>query len=136
MGGLAVVSLLRLPISLGVLFGLAAVYALAARQVVLLLSSLMATETSAPSVHDTASIRQAALARTPAILASLVCTALMVIPTAYVGGEAGTELLYPMAVVMLGGLVSTLVLLMLVMPALYLWVGQERQAEMQLDYAT
>lgn len=135
-GGLAAVSLAGLPISLGVLIGLAGIYALAARHTVLLIGRTLAAAGPGSLRADAMHLQDAARDRVPAILATVACSALVVVPAAYLGGSAGSELLYPMAVVVLGGLVSTLLLITIILPALYLWVGHEREADMSLDYAT
>jgi Cu/Ag efflux pump CusA len=58
----------------------------------------------------------------PTVLTALLLAALLV-PLAVLPTVAGTELARPFAVVVLGGLVSALLLDLLVLPALYLWVG-------------
>jgi Cu/Ag efflux pump CusA len=49
---------------------------------------------------------------------------LALVPLALAGGEPGSELQTPMAIVMLWGLLSSTALNMLVVPALYLRFGQ------------
>jgi Cu/Ag efflux pump CusA len=44
------------------------------------------------------------------------------IPLVVLGGAAGTEVLFPLAVVVLGGLVTSTLLTLFVVPALYLVV--------------
>jgi Cu/Ag efflux pump CusA len=52
---------------------------------------------------------------------------LALIPLAFGGGEPGNELQTPMAIVILGGLLSATALNMIVLPALY-WMFGERTA--------
>ena len=52
-------------------------------------------------------------------------TGLALVPLALAGGEPGNEIQSPMAVVVLGRLLSAVVLNMLVVPALYLRYGVE-----------
>jgi Cu/Ag efflux pump CusA len=52
---------------------------------------------------------------------------LALIPLAIAGGEPGNEIQSPMAVVVLGGLLSAVVLNMVVVPALYLRYGVDRR---------
>jgi Cu/Ag efflux pump CusA len=58
---------------------------------------------------------------------------LALIPLALGGGEPGNELQTPMAVVILGGLLSATALNMLVLPALYLLYGRSPVAEAARD---
>jgi Cu/Ag efflux pump CusA len=50
---------------------------------------------------------------------------LALVPLAFGGGEPGNELQTPMAIVILGGLLSSMALNMIVLPALY-WIYGER----------
>jgi Cu/Ag efflux pump CusA len=46
------------------------------------------------------------------------------VPIAFGGTRAGYEIEHPMAVVILGGLVTSTLLNLFVVPALYLWQGR------------
>ncbi|HEU0076659.1 MAG TPA: efflux RND transporter permease subunit [Longimicrobiaceae bacterium] len=59
------------------------------------------------------------------VLMTALSAGLALIPLALAGGEPGNEIQSPMAVVVLGGLLSAVVLNMLVVPALYLRYGVE-----------
>ena len=65
---------------------------------------------------------QGALDRLNPILMTTITTGLALIPLALKGGEAGNEIQSPMAVVILGGLLSATVLNLLVIPCVYRWV--------------
>jgi Cu/Ag efflux pump CusA len=54
-------------------------------------------------------------------------TGLALIPLAIAGNIPGQEIEYPMAIVILGGLVTSTVLNLLVVPTLYLRFGKSRQ---------
>jgi Cu/Ag efflux pump CusA len=54
------------------------------------------------------------------VLMTALCAALGLIPLAMKMGQPGSELLAPLAIVVLGGLVSSTLLNMLVVPAGYL----------------
>lgn len=65
-------------------------------------------------------VRQGAEERLVPILMTALATALALVPLALAGGEPGSEIQAPMAVVILWGLVSSTSLNMLVVPAVYL----------------
>lgn len=62
------------------------------------------------------------------VLMTALSAGLALIPLAIAGGEPGNEIQSPMAVVVLGGLLSAVALNMLVVPALYLRYGAETHA--------
>jgi Cu/Ag efflux pump CusA len=63
------------------------------------------------------------------VLMTALSAGLALIPLALAGGEPGNEIQRPMAIVVLGGLLSAVALNMLVVPALFLRYGVERRAE-------
>ena len=65
------------------------------------------------------------------IVAALVVAGLALIPLTLAAGEPGKEILYPVAVVILGGLVSSTLLDMAVTPAVFFAFGR-RAAERAL----
>jgi Cu/Ag efflux pump CusA len=69
-------------------------------------------------------IERGALERLSPILMTALCAGLALLPLAVRGGEPGSEILTPMAIVILFGLLSSTALNMLVVPALYLTFGR------------
>jgi len=65
------------------------------------------------------------------ILMTAITMALAVVPLAVSGNIAGLEILRPMAVVILGGLVTTTLLSLVGVPAMYLLFGAAREAELE-----
>lgn len=61
------------------------------------------------------------------ILMTAITTGLAFLPLVIFGNVAGSEILYPMAVIVLGGLVTSTLLTLLVVPALYLGFGETRE---------
>ncbi|MEA2788245.1 MAG: hypothetical protein QOG73_651, partial [Acetobacteraceae bacterium] len=57
--------------------------------------------------------------RLPAVLASAITIGAIALPFAVLGNIAGLEILHPAAVVILGGLVTSTILTVFVVPALY-----------------
>jgi CzcA family heavy metal efflux pump len=71
-------------------------------------------------------VRRAAMERLAPILMTALAAGLALVPLALAGGEPGSEIQSPMAVVILSGLLSSTLLNMLVVPALYLRFGALR----------
>jgi Cu/Ag efflux pump CusA len=79
-------------------------------------------------VTDTeTAVRRGALERLSPILMTALATGLGLVPLALAGGQPGSEIETPMAVVILCGLVTSTALNMLVVPALYLRFGSVRR---------
>jgi Cu/Ag efflux pump CusA len=62
------------------------------------------------------------------ILMTALCAALALLPLALKGGAPGYEIEYPMALVILGGLVTSTLLNLFLLPALYLAFGRGKRA--------
>ena len=62
------------------------------------------------------------------ILMTALASALALVPLALGGGKPGNEIQTPMAIVMLCGLTSSLILNMVIIPALYLKLGRPAKA--------
>ena len=70
----------------------------------------------------------AAVERLAPILMTALATGLALVPLAVAGNKPGHEIEHPMAIVILGGLVSSTLLNLFLMPALYARFGRERLA--------
>ncbi|HUP01770.1 MAG TPA: efflux RND transporter permease subunit [Gemmatimonadota bacterium] len=71
-------------------------------------------------------VQQGSMERLNPILMTALCAGLALIPLALGGGEPGKEIQAPMAIVVLGGLLSSTALNMVVVPALFLRYGEHR----------
>jgi Cu/Ag efflux pump CusA len=122
-GGVAAVALTGSTLTLGAMVGFVALFGMAARNTILLVSHydhLVHTENQ-PWNLDTAS-RGAEERLTPVLLTALL-TGLALLPVALQLHQPGHEIEGPMAVVILGGLVSsTLVSLLLIPPLAARWL--------------
>ncbi|MFC1400680.1 efflux RND transporter permease subunit [Streptacidiphilus jeojiense] len=72
--------------------------------------------------RDDADVRRAAGRTAPAVLTTAVALALLVAPFVVRGDIPGMELARPFALVVLGGLVSTTLVTLVLLPALQLWL--------------
>jgi CzcA family heavy metal efflux pump len=116
-------------LSMGALFGFVTLFGLATRNSILLISHyehLVAKE--GMTWGKEAAIRGASERLVPILMTALV-TALGLFPLALGTGEAGREIEGPMAVVILGGLVTSTLLNLLVMPTLALRFGRFAKSE-------
>ena len=69
------------------------------------------------------------------ILVTVVTTAAAMVPLVLLGKIAGLEIVHPIAVVILGGLVTATVFTLHVVPALYLRFGAGRERDLGLTEA-
>jgi Cu/Ag efflux pump CusA len=122
-GGVAAVAVTGGSLSLGAMVGFVALFGMAARNTILLVSHydhLVITE--GQSWNLATALRGAEERLTPVLLTALL-TGLALLPVAIQMREPGHEIEGPMAVVILGGLVSsTLVSLLLVPPLAARWL--------------
>ena len=70
-------------------------------------------------------ILRGAAERLSPILMTAFATGLALVPLVVMGNRPGHEIEFPMAVVILGGLVSSTLLSLVLLPVLYQWVGKE-----------
>jgi len=110
-------------LSLGSLIGFVTVLGIAARNGIMLVSHFRHLEEEgkpfAPGL-----VVQGAQERLAPILMTALCAGLGLLPLAIAGNKPGHEIEFPMAVVILGGLGTSTVLNLLLMPALYLRFGR------------
>jgi len=110
-------------VSLGTLIGLVAVVGIAARNGIMLVSHFRYLETKEGVPFGAELVVRGARERLCPILMTALATGLALVPVVAAGHTAGHEIEHPMAVVILGGLVSSTILTLLVTPALYAWLG-------------
>src|SRR5204863_9636839 len=73
-------------------------------------------------------VLRGAAERLSPILMTALATALALAPLVVYGNRPGQEIENPMAIVILGGLATSTLLNLFVLPAMYLWVGGRRRA--------
>lgn len=122
-GGLLAVLLSGGTLSLGSLFGFYTVLGVAVRNSVLLIKHYQNLERHEGESHGFDLTLRGAQERVVPILTTALTLALALLPFVLFGATPGLELAYPMAVVILGGLISSLLLNLFVVPALYLRYG-------------
>ncbi len=121
-GSLIGVALTGGQVTLGSVAGMVAVLGLATRGVVLLIRSYQRRERLGEAFSEDLVISETTHLVVPSVV-SAGAIAVVFLPLAMTGSRAGLELAGPMAVAVLAGLVTTLLLTLVVMPALYLRWG-------------
>ncbi|HKE81824.1 MAG TPA: efflux RND transporter permease subunit [Solirubrobacteraceae bacterium] len=108
--------------SLGALAGLLAVFAIAARNAIVLIRHYQGLERGGEALSADLVVRGARDRLAP-IAITAAATAAVVLPFVVLGERAGYEIVHPLAIVVLGGLVTTTLVTLFVLPALYLRFG-------------
>ncbi|HWP37404.1 MAG TPA: efflux RND transporter permease subunit [Gemmatimonadales bacterium] len=124
-GGVLAVLVTSRIVSIASLVGFVTLFGIAVRNGILLVSHYR--QLLANGVPFREAIVRGSLERLSPIFMTALCAGLALVPLALGGGEPGKELQTPMAIVILGGLLSSLALNMVVLPALY-WLFGERDA--------
>jgi len=125
-GGILANGLSDRVISLGSLVGLLTVLGIAARNGILMLSRFQHLERDEGETFGPALVLRGAKERLSPILMTSLAAGLGVVPLVIAGSIPGNEIEHPMAVVILGGLVTSTVLNLFVVPSLYLRFAKPR----------
>jgi len=112
-------------LSLGSLVGFITVLGIAARNGIMLVSHYRHLETEEGQAFDLQLILRGAEERVAPILMTASVTALALVPIAAGGVKPGQEIEHPMAAVILGGLVTSTLLNLFLLPALYWQFGRK-----------
>ena len=106
--------------SLGALLGLLAVLGLAARYIAMVLTTLQSPDGRRGSGDDAATVYGRAGEPFSSVIISAAALAAVALPFVVLGPRPGLEILHPLALVLLGGLVSSLVVALFLLPSAYL----------------
>jgi Cu/Ag efflux pump CusA len=125
-GGVVAVLLTGRIVSIASLVGFVTLFGIATRNGILLVDRYRQLLAEGVVCRD--AITRGSLERLSPILMTALAAGLALIPLALGGGEPGKELQTPMAIVILGGLLSATALNMVVLPALYWLYGEQTVA--------
>jgi len=127
-GGLIAAWLSGGVISLGSLVGFFTVFGIAARNGILLVDHCQHLERYEGEAFGPALVLRGARERLSPILMTSLATGLALVPLIVLGDRAGHEIEYPLALVIVGGLVTSTLLTLFVVPSLYLRFGRSRRS--------
>jgi Cu/Ag efflux pump CusA len=120
-------------LSLGSIAGFVAVLGMAVRNTALLVSRYRHLEQHDGEAFGAALVQHGTQERSAPILMSAITTALAFLPFALFGNIAGLEIAHPMAIVVLGGLVTTTLVSLVGVPAMCVVCGAAKaEPDMEL----
>jgi CzcA family heavy metal efflux pump len=115
-------------VSIGALVGFFTVFGIAARNGILLINHCQHLEAEEGEVFGPGLVLRGAKERLSPILMTSLATGLALVPLVVLGDRPGHEIEYPLAVVILGGLVTSMLLTLFGVPSLYLRYGHTKTA--------
>jgi Cu/Ag efflux pump CusA len=119
--------------SLGSLLGLFAVLAIAVRNEVVLIKHFQYLQEHDGQTFGAELVLHGVRERLTPILMTALATGLAFLPALIFGNMAGYEFLYPMGIVVMGGLITSTLLILVVIPPLYLRFGTAVEADMSAE---
>jgi Cu/Ag efflux pump CusA len=128
-GGLVATAISGGTLSLGALLGFVTVLGFTVRNGIMLVSHVQALEQSGAEAFGEALVRRGLREQFVPVVASAVVVGLAVLPFVLLGSIAGLEIAYSMAVVILGGVVTSVIVTLVMIPALYLRFGAATAAD-------
>ncbi len=115
-------------LSLGSLVGLFTILGIATRNGIMMISHFQHLEAEEGESFGPALVLRGARERLAPILMTALTTGLALVPLVIRGNIPGQEIEYPMAIVILGGLLTSTLLNLLIVPSLYLRFGKRRSS--------
>jgi len=117
-GGILAVLITGAPLSVGSVVGFITLFGITVRNSIMLLSHCQYLTQQKGMPWDFATITLAAQERLPSILMTALVTALAMLPIAFNSDNPGSEIMGPMATIIIGGLFSSTFLNLLLMPSM------------------
>ncbi len=128
-GGVFAVFITSNVVSIPSIIGFITLFGIATRNGILLISRYRHLQEAGVSLHET--VLSGSIDRLNPILMTALTSALALIPLILNGDKAGNEIQSPMAIVVLGGLLTSTLLNIFVMPVVYEWF-EKRKTKKQI----
>lgn len=126
-GGVAGALLLPEGLSVAGFVGFVTLFGIIARNGIMLVAHTRHLETEAPDEAPVERVLRAARERLLPIVMTAATAGLGLLPLALSLGSAGSELEAPMAIIVCGGLITSTMLNMIVLPTVYVWLARRRE---------
>ena len=134
-GGVVAASLTNSSLSVAALFGLLPILGIAARNSIMLISHYQYIEIEEGKSFGPELVLRGSRERVAPTLMTALTTGLAVLPFVLTGNIPGQEIVFPMGIVILGGLVTSTLVNLFALPALYLRFGASREPELGFQRA-
>lgn len=128
-GGVLILVITGAELNIPAIIGFISLIGITTRNGMLLISRYNALADNGVSLPDR--VRQGSSDRLLPIVMTALTSALALIPLAIGGNEPGNEIQSPLAVVILGGLLSATILNVFVVPVIYVWMEKRREHKNQ-----
>jgi CzcA family heavy metal efflux pump len=123
-------------ISMGSLVGFFTVFGVAARNCIMLINHCQHLEREEGEQFGPGLVLRGARERLAPILMTALAAGLALVPLVIFGNIPGQEIEYPMAIVILGGLITSTLLNLFIVPSLYLRYGKSKKEMFQMVHAS
>jgi Cu/Ag efflux pump CusA len=134
-GGVVAASLIHGSLSAAALFGLLPVLGIAGRNSIMLISRYQNIEVEEGKPLGPELVLRGSRERVAPTLMTALITGLAVLPFVITGNIPGQEIIFPMGIIILGGLVTSTLVNLFALPALYLRFGASREPELSFQRA-
>lgn len=131
-GGVLAIFVTRGDLSLGALIGFLLLFGIAVRHGIVTVEQFYRLERNEDIPFGPELVLRGAGERFGSIMATSFALALGLVPSLFMGDIPGLETIRPMAIVVLGGLITTTLLNLFVLPALILRYGASREQDLDL----
>ncbi|HEX2993323.1 MAG TPA: efflux RND transporter permease subunit, partial [Anaerolineales bacterium] len=131
-GGVVTAFLINGTLSVASLFGLLAVLGIATRNAIALINHYQHLEIEKGQRFGSELVMRGSGDRIAPTVMTALTTALTLLPFMFLGNLAGLEIVRPMAVIIVGGLVISTLLNLFALPVLYLRYGASREVDLEL----
>ncbi len=124
-GGILAALITAMPVSIGSMVGFVTLFGITVRNSIMLISHYNYLVNVEKLPWDMATIIRGAQERLPSILMTALVTALAMLPIAIDSDNPGREIMGPMAVIIIGGLLSSTLLNLLLLPGILYHFGRQ-----------